>query len=262
MMEYKPRFIEDFVLNELVGYPDQSDQDIALKFVNLHARVFEEYICSLENIIRKEYISDIGHLNNKRRMDWLKSKFIEAMGHYGLISDDSRSEVIRNKIRGVSIKFDYGGRGGTTDGHKLLFSLFLVYKIQNDSNDGERFPSKNLIYGIIFHELGHILGGEFCGGVPDPIAQGISRLAMQYLGLEDALTCYYKKKEKEIQKLGKEKRIRSASTARMIRDSVNEFPNVYARSRMMYLNYGIGTGKSIEVYANPLSLKETKKILL
>ena len=97
MVEYTPRFIEDFVLDELRDHPEQTDQDIADRFMELHGQPYNGYLQALEGVIRAKYEAEISKLDNNSTKGWLKERFLEAMQHNTILGSDNE-EVAEKRM--------------------------------------------------------------------------------------------------------------------------------------------------------------------
>jgi hypothetical protein len=287
MEDYTLRFIEDFVLSELKTCPEQSEEDIADKFVRLHAESYERYLGGLEKVIQEKYSEEIPRLSSDDSWRDLKIKFLEAMRYYGLLGVDP--EEASSRIMNLKILFTCAGKS-TGGGNSITCDFLQTYKLQTDFSDGEeKYPFTLLTYGMILHEAGHALSSivkaqtvddvkrpaeelEGLSGIErfkkgeyykvsyeERFAQGISKLVMEYLGFNDVFTAYYKRKESELQQLGKPIRRRIFWILNSIYNKTKNYRLLSTRSSGLSAIYGNSKSKSIEAYANPLSLEEIKE---
>ena len=292
MVEYTPRFIEDFVIEHLTTEQNLSNEDIANKFMSVHGVSFNNYLEDLVDFIKVRYRDEIAHLDTDETKNDLKEKFIAALKNFGILDDSERGRNAERRLQEVSILFFYEGSGGGAADKAVAIDFLQNYKFQSDFADGESlYPFITLGYGVVFHELGHRLRSYLNAGVIDieypsegelrglnfadklknryrPVAnyeerfaQGISRLVMQYLQMPDVFTDYYQAKEKEIQSLGTENRERASKIFGLISAEAFNTGLPLLRTRTVRINsfyapYCPTYSLPVENYANPLSLEE------
>lgn len=267
---YTPRFVEDFVINKLKNHPELTNEQIAQEFLAQHGEKFDKYLRNVGAFVQSAFSKDISKLESEKEA--LKNELVLALKAKGILGDDEKSKIVINYVKGLEIHFVFKGSGIAQPGKNYVeIDWIQTYKFITD------FPNKNLsLYlmakGTVFHELAHMLSRFFGditrketgGSFEEKFAQGVSVLVMNYLGLTDVYTAYYKEKEKEIVGLG-ELRIKAGHAIGSIYTEAGKLGldvlSIRCRNlACIYISvpsFSLG----IEFYANPLSIAEIKAIV-
>ena len=272
---YTPRFVEDFVINKLKNHQELTNQQITQEFLAQHGEKFDKYLRNLGTFVQSAFSKDIRKLESEKES--LKEELVLALKAKGILGDDEKSKIVVNYIKSLEIHFVCKGGGFAPYGKNCVeIDWIQTYKFMTD------FPKKSFSFyllakGTVFHELAHklreFISAETWGllirgkrtSVEEKFAQGVSNLAITYLGLKDAYTDYYKEKEKEVLALG-DLRTRMYPIVGMISGEGGRagFSVLEVRcSRLVWMYGNIASmSQGIEFYANPLSVAEIKAIIM